>query len=46
MRALEREGIPPKLAFLPDAKALIFYKSLKAGFVLGAERGEGFVIAR
>lgn len=27
-------------------QALIFYKSVKAGFLLGVEQGSGFVIAR
>ncbi|KAL4856775.1 Protein ZINC INDUCED FACILITATOR-LIKE 1 [Chlorella vulgaris] len=35
------EGVPNKLYF-----ALIFFRSVKAGFLLGVEQGQGFVIAR
>ncbi|KAI3429317.1 hypothetical protein D9Q98_005412 [Chlorella vulgaris] len=40
------EGVPNKLYFVPHAKALIFFRSVKAGFLLGVEQGQGFVIAR
>ncbi|KAI7838677.1 hypothetical protein COHA_007480 [Chlorella ohadii] len=42
----EHAGVPSRLYFVPHAKALIFYKSVKAGFLLGVEQGSGFVIAR
>ncbi|KAL4447430.1 hypothetical protein ABPG75_004649 [Micractinium tetrahymenae] len=39
-------GVPNKLYFVPHARALIFYRSVKAGILLGMEQGNGFVIAR
>ncbi|PRW60350.1 actin cortical patch component Lsb4 isoform A [Chlorella sorokiniana] len=42
----EHAGVPSRLYFVPHAKALMFYKSVKAGFLLGVEQGSGFVIAR
>jgi lipid-binding SYLF domain-containing protein len=40
------EGVPNRLYFVPHAKALVFFKSVKAGILLGVEQGQGFVIAR
>lgn len=44
LEALERKGNPP--FFLPLARALIFYDSVRIGLGFGVEYGKGFMISR